>query len=184
MKARLLSLAALLALALTGCGAVSASRSPGQSTLAGGTPAITPTDGELAVFRAKVTPILCEYASNLQSAERRIVQVVAGAEGPINASAPESAQVGYASAMANLASVLETAIDSFRSVPAPIVIAQQYQSFIASLTIIHQQASRVARYAVERNYAEIAAMENISPPTAGEGVFRSAGVTGCQSPGA
>jgi hypothetical protein len=183
MKARPLTVAALMALALTSCGASSTSRSPGQSTVAKSTPAITPADGELAVFRAKVTPILCEYASNLQSAERRIVQVVGAAEGPINASAPESSQVQYASAMANLANVLETAIDGFRSVPPPSPIAQEYQSFIASLMTVHQQASRVARYAAARNYAEIAAMENISPPTAGEGVFHNAGVTGCQTPG-
>jgi hypothetical protein len=161
----------------SGCGGGSTQRR--QPTLAKGTPRITPADGATAIFRARVTPVLCEYARNLKSAEEQITQASNAAAGPINASAPEGAQTEYAQAMTNLAVVLSRAIDGFRSVTPPAALTNEYESFIASLDILGADATRVARFARKRNYTEIAAMEDSPTPSAGEGVFRRAGITGC-----
>lgn len=179
MKPRLLALLSAALITLAGCGSHKPSHTQPSTAR---TTAIPPTDGAMAVFRAKVGPVLCEYARNLKNAEQVIVKASNDAGGPINASAPEEAQTEYANAMLNLSNVLHVALHGFRSVRAPSDISADYQSFITSLAGVSNQADEVAKYAAARNYAEIAAMENVFMLTAGEGVFRAAGITGCQAP--
>jgi hypothetical protein len=185
MKPRLITFLSVALLALTGCASHGHPQRPPAGERKASTPAavaIPPTDGAMAVFRAKAGPVLCEYARNLKSAAQAIVKASGDADGPINASAPEAAQSEYVSAMQNLSHTLHVALRGFRSVSAPSEISEDYQSFIASLASVSRQTDEVARYAAAHNYAEIAAMENIAAPTAGEGVFRAAGITGCSAP--
>lgn len=175
-------LAALAAIAATSYGCGSANHSQPNRSAMRPRQGITAEDGNMAVFRAKVTPVLCAYASGLKQAEQEIAKASADAGGPINASAPESTQAEYASAMKDLASAFRSALRGFRSVTAPPSLAGDYQSFIGSLTAVSGYADRVAAYADARNYAQIAAMENIATPSGGEGVFRQAGITGCAAP--
>lgn len=179
--ARVALVGACAALALAGCGANAPHSGHSQSNTARRTPMLTPADGAMALFRAQAGPILCEYADDLQGAERALTKAAQNAGGAINASAPESAQQEYASAMRGFAEVLERTVGKFRKVRPPAEIASQYESFIASLQSVGVQARRAASYAAQRNYAEIAAMENISTPSGGEGVFRQAGVTSCST---
>lgn len=179
MRPRVLPFLALALLAMAGCG------SPRQSSERPGVQAahtgqISATDGAMAVFRAKVTPILCAYAADLRGVEEDMNRASTDAGGPINASAPESAQAEYINAMRNFSGALQTALDGFRSVTAPPELADAYRGFVASLGTASGYADRVAEYAMSGNYAGIAAMENVSIPTAGEGVFRTAGITDCQ----
>jgi hypothetical protein len=182
MKPRLITLLSICLIALCGCAGHDRPHHRSNGAATSSAPEIPPTDGALAVFRAKVGPVLCDYARNLKGAEQAILKASNDAGGPINASAPESAQTEYAGAMRNLSSVLHLALHRFSSVPAPSNISADYRSFIASLATVSSQADQIARYAAAHNYAEIAAMENTSTPTAGEGVFRAAGITGCQPP--
>lgn len=169
-------------LLLCECGS-SHTRPHGHSTatLTAAQSTITPTDGALAVFRAKVTPILCRYMSALRQTEVEITNTANNAGGAINASAPKSTQNEYASDMRNFSNVLHTALAGFRSVTAPPSIAAAYKTYVASLASMTALAGRVARYAAERNYTEIAAMESVSTPAANEGVFHEAGITGCET---
>jgi hypothetical protein len=180
MLARLALASACATLALAGCGANARDRSHGQPPgTARRAPVLTPADGAMALFRAQAGPILCEYAGDLQGTEQALTKAAQNAGGAINASAPESAQQEYASAMRGFADVLERVVRRFRKVNPPAEIASPYESFIASLKSVGAQARRAASYAAQRNYAEIAAMENLSTPSSGEGVFRQAGITGC-----
>jgi hypothetical protein len=182
MKPRLITCLCVALLALTGCANERHTQSrPTGGQRAGAAPAreILPTDGAMAVFRAKVDPVLCEYARNLKSAAQAIAEASSDAGGPVDASAPEGAQSEYAGAMQNFSNVLRVALRGFRSVSAPAEISAEYRSFITSLASVSRQADKVATYAAARNYAEIAAMENIATPTAGDGVFQAAGITGC-----
>ncbi len=181
MKMRLSSFVCIALLLLPGCGSSPRHHQPTSASAVAANEA-APTDGAMAVFRAKVTPILCTYALGLKSAEQQITQASYDAGGAINASAPASAQAEYAHAMRNFSDALHTALDGFRSVAAPSTLTDAYRGFIASLTNVSGYADRAAAYAAAGNYAGIAAMENISTPTAGEGVFHAAGITGCQAP--
>jgi hypothetical protein len=183
MKSKLRTLTCALAtLMLSGCAASSNHHKHSTATHTAAAGRITPIDGAMAVFRAKVSPILCQYVSNLEQAEGELTQTATNAGGAINASAPESAQSEYASAMANFSDVLHSALEGFRSVTPPANLSVNYQQFINSLSSISHEADRVASYAAKRNYTEIAAMENISPATAGNNVFQSAGISHCQPP--
>lgn len=180
--ARLALASACVTLVLAGCGARAHDRSHGQPPGAPRrAPVLTPADGAMALFRAQAGPILCEYAGGLQGTEQALTKAAQNAGGAINASAPESAQQEYASAMRGFADVLERVVRRFRKVNPPAEIAGQYDGFIASLQSVGAQARRAASYAAQRNYAEIAAMENLSTPSNGEGVFGHAGITGCST---
>jgi len=92
-------------LALVGCGSdqqASGDRNAPKS--AGG--AVIPAAGEgaIAIYSADVTPILCRYAQDIAKRTQLIAQDSSNAGGPIDASAPESAQAQYAGALALYAS--------------------------------------------------------------------------------
>jgi hypothetical protein len=180
MSSRIWTLLVLVVLlALSGCGTQSsthAHRGPATGTRL---PVITPMDGAMAVFRAKVGPILCEYARNLESSEQATARTAQNADGAISASAPESVQSEYASMLHNFANMLRATVGKFRAVSPPAQIAGEYTEFISSLRSMTAAASQAAGYAAAHNYAEIAAMENIATPSAGEGVFKKAGITDC-----
>lgn len=179
MKTRLLLAAAILSLALCGCGSHASAREHRGTVAAASMPVITPMDGTMAVFRAKVGPILCEYARNLEGSEQATARAAQNAGGAIDASAPENVQNEYASMLRGLSNMMQTTVNKFRAVSPPAEIASEYGEFISSLRSVAAAASRAASYAAVHNYAEIAAMENIATPSAGEGVFRKAGITGC-----
>lgn len=179
MKARLLLAGAILLLTLCGCGAHTRAHEHRGSEAAAHMPVITPTDGAMAIFRARVGPILCEYARNLESSEQATARAAQNAGGAINASAPENVQNEYASMLRDLSNMMQTTVGKFRAVSPPVGIAGEYREFINSLRSVAATASRAASYAAAHNYAEIAAMENIATPNAGEGVFHKAGISGC-----
>jgi hypothetical protein len=168
-----------LLLALCGCAANDSKHVHHGTAATASPPTITPVDGAMAVFRAKVGPILCEYARNLQSSEQATTRAAENAGGAINASAPENAQTEYAAALGSLSSMLRATVYKFRAVSPPAQIAVEYRGFIDSLRSVAVAAARAASYAAARNYAEIAAMENIATPSTGEGVFQKAGISSC-----
>jgi hypothetical protein len=179
MKTRPLLAASILLLALCGCGSHTPAHEHHSTAAAAPMPVIAPMDGAMAMFRAKVEPILCEYAHNLESSEQATTRAAENAGGAINASAPENIQNEYTSMLRELSNMLRTSVGKFRAVSPPTEIAGEYREFINSLRSVAVAASRAASYAAARNYAEIAAMENIATPNAGEGVFHKAGITGC-----
>lgn len=179
MKTQVLLAAAVLLLGLCGCGSNTRAHEHRGTAAAARMPVITPMDGAMAVFRAKVGPILCEYAHNLESSGQATTRAAENAGGAINASAPENVQSEYASMLRDLSNMVRTTIGKFRAVSPPAEIAGEYSEFINSLRRVATAASQAASYAAARNYAEIAAMENIATPNAGEGVFHKAGISGC-----
>lgn len=172
---------AIAALALAGCGNSRPQPTPAQPT----TPApgsIRASDGATAIFRADVAPILCHYAQDVAKSTQRIAQVSSDAGGPVNASAPESAQAEYAGALQRYASLLATDYAAFGNVHAPAPLNREYQQFRESLDTISQQAHQLAHYAHARNFTAIANEQNLQTPTAGQRVFREAGITSCAAP--
>jgi hypothetical protein len=168
----------IAALAFAGCGNSRPQPAPAQPT----TPApgsIRASDGATAIFRADVTPILCHYALDVAKSTQRIAQVSSDAGGPVNASAPESAQAEYAGALTLYASVLASDHAAFVSVRPPAPLNGEYRQFLDSLNTISQQAGQLAQYAHARNFTAIANEQNLQTPIAGQQVFREAGITSC-----
>ena len=180
---RLLACAATIAaLALAGCGSSRPQRTPSRPTTP--TPGSTPAgEGATAIFRADLTPILCRYAQDVAKSAQLIAQASNDAGGPIDASAPESAQAQYAGALQLYASLLATDYTAFAGVHAPAPLASAYQQFLESLRTISHEADRVAQYAHARNFTAIANEQDLQIPTAEQGVFREAGITSCAVPG-
>jgi hypothetical protein len=180
---RLTCAATIAVLALAGCGGGHPQHAPTHSTAPtlGSIPA---SEGAIAIFRADVTPILCRYAQDVAKSAQLIAQASSDAGGPIDASAPESAQAQYASALALYASLLATDYAAFTTVHAPTALDDSYKQFLESLGTLSHQADRVAQYAHARNFTAIANEQYLQIPTAGQGVFREAGITSCAVPGA
>jgi hypothetical protein len=171
----------IAALALASCGSSSPQRTPAHPTAP--TPESIPaSDGATAIFRADVTPILCRYAQDVAKSTQRIAKVSSDAGGPVNASAPESAQAEYAGALQLYASLLATDYAAFGNVHAPARLNLEYQQFRESLDTISHQAHQLAHYAHARNFTAIANEQNLQTPTAGQRVFREAGITSCAAP--
>jgi hypothetical protein len=173
--------AIIVALALAGC----------ASNRQAGTPAHTASDdsammaasnGASAVFRADVAPILCRYAQDVANSAEMIVRASSDAGGPINASAPQSAQAEYARAVQLYASRLAADYAAFAKTHAPPPFQSEYRQFLESLSVIEQQATQLARYAHAGNYTAIANEQGLQTPTAGQRVFRNAGITSCAIP--
>ncbi len=173
--------AAIAALALASCGGSSPHRTPAQAatTASGSIPA---SDGATAIFRADVTPILCRHARDIARSARLITKASSDAGGPVNASAPQSAQAEYAGALALYASVLASDYAAFGKVHAPASLNREYQQFLESLDAISLQASRLAQLAHARNFTAIANEQGLQSPTAGQQVFRRAGISSCAAP--
>lgn len=140
------------------------------------------SDGSTAIFRADVTPILCHYAQDVANSTQLIARASSDAGGPVNASAPESAQAEYAGALQLYASLLTTDYAAFASVRAPSPLNHAYQQFLESLDTISKQANQLARYAHARNFTAIANEQSFQTPTAGQEVFRQAGINTCTAP--
>lgn len=175
--------ATIAVLALAGCGGNSPHRPPTHpSTTTPGSN--SPSDGATAIFRADVTPILCRHARDIAKSTQLIAKASSDAGGPVNASAPQSAQAEYAGALRLYASVLASDYAAFGSVHAPASLNREYQQFLESLDAISLQASRLARFADARNFTAIANEQGLQSPTAGQQVFRRAGITSCAAPGA
>jgi len=175
--------ATIAALALGGCGSGHPQHTSTQPTnpTSGSIPA---GEGALAIFRADVTPILCRYAQDVAKSAQLIAQTSSDAGGPIDASAPESAQTQYASALQLYASLLATDYAAFANVHAPAALDDSYQQFLESLRTLSHQADRVAHYAQSRNFTAIANEQDTQVPTAGQRVFADVGITSCVVPGA
>lgn len=140
------------------------------------------SNGASAVFRADVTPILCRYAQDVANSAEMIVRASGDAGGPINASAPQSAQAEYASAVQLYASRLATDYTAFANVHAPPPLQSEYRQFLESLAVIDQQATQLARYAHADDYTAIANEQGLKTPTSGQQVFHNAGITSCTVP--
>jgi hypothetical protein len=183
---RLLACAATLAvLALTGCGSENqhhASGGRGAPKSAGGAGIAAASDGATAVWRADVTPIVCRYAQDVAKSAQLIAQASSDAGGPIDASAPESAQAEYAGALQLYASLLASDYAAFGSVQAPSALSEEYRQFLASLHTLAEQANELSRYAHARNFTAIANEQDLQTPTAGQRVFAEAGITSCAVP--
>jgi hypothetical protein len=171
----------IAALAIAGCG--SSRPQPISAHPTTPTPGSSPTtDGATAIFRADVTPIVCRYAQDVAKSTQRIAQASSDAGGPVNASAPQSAQAEYAGALQRYASVLATDYAAFGNVHAPAPINREYQQFRESLDTISHQAHQLAHYARARNFTAIANEQNLRTPSAGQRVFHEAGITSCAAP--
>ncbi len=140
------------------------------------------SNGAIAVFRADVAPILCRYAQDVTNSAEMIVRASSDAGGPINASAPQSAQAEYASAVQLYASRLATDYTAFAKTHAPPPFQSEYHQFLESLSVIDQQTTQLARYAHADDYTAIANEQGLQTPTAGQRVFRNAGITSCAIP--
>jgi hypothetical protein len=167
--------ATIAALLLAGCG-----DNHNAATRAADDPAIiAASDGATAVFRANVRPILCRYTQDVAKAAQLIAQAANNAGGPIDASAPETAQAEYASALELYAHLLASDDTAFARVHAPAQLAGEYQQFLESMATIDRQADQLAQYAHARNFTAIANQQARRTPTAGQQVFRDAGITSC-----
>jgi hypothetical protein len=172
--------ATILALGMAGCGG-------GRQASTTAHPAADPvtmaaSDGATAVFRADVAPILCRYAQDIAKSTQQIARAAKDAGGPIDASAPQSAQAEYASALRLYAHLLGSDYTAFAKVHAPPSLTGEYRQFLESLATIHQQADQLAKYAYARNFTAIANEQALQTPTAGQQVFRDAGITSCTVP--
>lgn len=180
----LASMATVAALALTGCGSQHASRDRSASNPAGGAALAAASDGATAVWRADVTPIVCRYAQDVARSGQLIAQASSNASGPIDASAPEPAQAAYAGALQLYASLLSSDYAAFGRIHPPNVLSVEYGQFLTSLRTLTEQADELSRYAHARNFTAIANEQDLQTPTAGQRVFREAGITSCAVPGA
>jgi hypothetical protein len=185
---RLLASAATVAvLALAGCGSGSgnqhhASGNRGAFEPAGGAAVAASSDGAVAVWRADVTPIVCRYAQDVARSSQRIAQAASDAGGPVDASAPASAQAEYAGALQLYASLLASDYAAFGRVHTPSALSGEYRQFLASLHTLAEQANQLAEYAHARNFTAIANEQGLQTPTAGQQVFADAGITSCAVP--
>jgi hypothetical protein len=134
------------------------------------------------VWRADVTPIVCRYAQDVARSGQLIAQASSNAGGPIDASAPESAQAEYAGALQLYASLLARDYAAFDRIHPPSALSGEYRQFLASLHTLTAQADELSRYAHARNFTAIANEQNLQTPTAGQRVFASAGITSCAVP--
>jgi hypothetical protein len=159
---------------------VSRGRSASSPTSGAGLRAAS--DGATAVWRADITPILCRYAQDVARSSQLIAQASSNAGGPIDASAPESAQAEYAGALQLYASLLARDHVAFGRIHPPSVLSVEYGQFLASLRTLTEQANEVSRYAHARNFTAIANEQNLQTPTAGQRVFAEAGITRCAVP--
>ena len=173
--------ALILALVLPGCGSGHLQHTPAHPATApsGSIPA---SEGATAIFRADVTPIVCRYAQDVARSSQLIAQASSKAGGPIDASAPESAQAEYAGALQLYASLLASDYAAFGRVQAPRALSQEYRQFLASLHTLTEQANELSRYAHARNFTAIANEQDLQTPTAGQRVFAEAGITSCAVP--
>jgi hypothetical protein len=182
-RLRLLACLAMIAsLALTGCGSQHPSGDRGASTPASGAALAVASDGAIAVWRADVTPIVCRYAQDVARSSQLIAQASSDAGGPIDASAPESAQGAYAVALQLYASLLARDYAAFGRVNPPSALSAEYREFLTSLHTLTEQASELSRFAHARNFTAIANEEGLQTPTAGQRVFTNAGITSCAAP--
>jgi hypothetical protein len=172
----LICTAMIAALALAGCGNPHGRRA---SNPASGAALAAASNGATAVWRADVTPIVCRYAQDVARSSQLIAQASSNAGGPIDASAPESAQAQYASALQLYASVLARNYAAFASVHPPSSLSGEYRQFLASLHTLTEQADELSRYAHARNFTAIANEQSLQTPTAGQRVFADAGITSC-----
>jgi hypothetical protein len=171
--------ATIVALWLTGCGGVRQATTTAHSAA---NPATAASDGATAVFRANTAPILCHYAQDIAKSTHLIAQAANHAGGPIDASAPERAQAEYAGALRLYAHLLRSDYTAFAKVRAPPPLTGEYRQFLESLATISQQADQLAKYAHARNFTAIANEQALQTPTAGQHVFRDAGITSCAVP--
>jgi hypothetical protein len=171
----------IVALTLAGCAGNRQADTPAH-TASHDSAMIAASNGASAVFRADVAPILCRYAQDVANSAEMIVRASSDAGGPINASAPQSAQTEYANAVQLYASRLATDYTAFAKVHAPPPSQSEYRQFLASLAVIDQQATQLARYAHTGDYTAIANEQGLKTPTAGQQVFRNAGITSCAVP--
>jgi len=177
--------AAFVVLAIAGCGSDHQHHASGGRDVpksAGGAAIAAASDGATAVWRADVTPILCRYAQDIARSSQQIAQASSDAGGPVDASAPASAQAEYAGALQRYASLLESDYVAFESVQAPRPLSAEYHRFLASLQTLAGQAKRLSQYAHARNFTAIANEQNLQVPTGGQQVFTSAGITRCPVP--
>jgi hypothetical protein len=180
---RLLACTAMFAvLALASCGSQHRSGGRGASNPASGAALAVASDGATAVWRADVTPIVCRYAQDVARSGQLIAQASSNAGGPIDASAPESAQAEYAGALQLYASLLARDYAAFDRIHPPSALSGEYRQFLASLHTLTAQADELSRYAHARNFTAIANEQNLQTPTAGQRVFASAGITSCAVP--
>lgn len=172
--------ATLAALILAGCGSDRHSDTIGhaQEPL-GGSVIAAASNGSAAVWRADVTPIVCRYAQDIARSSQLIAQASSNAGGPVDASAPESAQTEYAGALQLYASLLTSDYASLVSTPAPRALSNEYSQFLASLHTLVEQADQLSQYAHARNFTAIANEQDSQIPTAGQQVFADAGITNC-----
>jgi hypothetical protein len=180
---RLLACTAMFAaLALAGCGSKHASGGRGASNPGSGAALAAASDGATAVWRADVTPIVCRYAQDVARSSQLIAQASSNAGGPIDASAPESAQAEYAGALQLYASLLVRDDAAFGRVNPPNTLSAEYGDFLASLHTLTEQANELSRYAHARNFTAIANEQSLQTPTAGQRVFADVGITSCAVP--
>jgi hypothetical protein len=171
----------IVALTLAGCAGNRQAGTPAH-TASDDSATMAASNGAGAVFRADVAPILCRYAQDVANSAEMIVRASSDAGGPINASAPQSAQAEYASAVQLYASRLATDYAAFAKVHAPPPSQSEYRQFLESLAVIDQQATQLARYAHTGDYTAIANEQGLKTPTAGQQVFHNAGITSCAVP--
>jgi hypothetical protein len=175
--------ATLAALILAGCGSDRHSDRIGHAPEPlGGSVIAAASNGSAAVWRADITPIVCRYAQDIARSSHLIAQASSNAGGPVDASAPESAQTEYAGALQLYASLLTSDYASFVSVPAPPALSREYRQFLTSLHTLVEQADQLSQYAHARNFTAIANEQDIQIPTAGQQVFTDAGITSCTVP--
>jgi hypothetical protein len=182
---RLLACMAMFAtLALAGCGSGHhhATGDRHVSASAGGAAIAAASDGATAVWRADVTPIVCRYAQDVARSGQLIAQASSNAGGPVNVSAPESAQAAYAGALQLYASLLARDYAAFGRVKPPSALSPEYRQFLESLHTLTEQANELSRYAHARNFTAIANEQDLQTPTAGQRVFADAGITTCAVP--
>jgi hypothetical protein len=171
--------ATVAALALPGCGSQHETGVRGASNPTRDAALAAVSDGATAVWRADITPIVCRYTQDIARSSQLIAQASRDAGGPIDASAPESAQASYAGALQLYASLLAHDYAAFGRVHPPSALSAEYREFLASLHTLTEQADELSRDAHARNFTAIANEQYLQTPTAGQRVFANTGITNC-----